>query len=245
MRYLMTLFASLCVAMYAVAGNDWQMNVEANSDQIPQFTREFARGELWNISPLVTDNGKTRAWPTNATFIFFWQRQNMTTNWWASTNVVYPVYHSVTIGTTSPVVTLYITNLTVVTYETTNSGGTTNYFSSTNLFTSYVASYTNVSVIDTGRVSAVWVAGMDAGAQSYNWFLGEFENGNPCYRVNGTITMRGSPGYGGTFTGNPIQFPWATTNFVTNFFGQVSAYSLRVVTNGAPAGYYYLQTPGH
>ncbi len=242
MRKLL-LFAAMAIAGVSFASNVWKIDVEANSDTIPNFSREFSRGESWEISPLITDDGVPRVWNTNVVFRFFWQKPNMLTNWWASTNVIFPVYRAASIDSTSPVITKYITNTTWITYPTTNSSGTTNTLSYTNTFTTYIASHTTSNVVDTGRVSAVWCNEMDAGANSYNWFIAGYEGSTISLRVNGTIIIRGSPGVGGSFIGNPLTWPWATTNFVTNLFNQVSAYSLRVVTNGAPAGYFFLQTP--
>ena len=245
MRKIAAILSAMMLPFAALAVNVWNIPVEADVDQIPNFSREFARGETWYINPVVTDDGVPRVWNTNTTFIFFWQRQNMGTNWWASTNVTFPVYHNVIIPTTVPLVTSYITNTTFITYATTNSGGTTNTLSTTNLFTSYILGYTTTNIVDTGRVQAVWQNNMDAGANAYNWFLGAFEDTNsmPSYRVNGTITIRGSPGVGGSFIGNPMTWPWATTNFVTNLFGQVTSYAVWVTTNGAPNGYYNLVSP--
>ena len=234
----------ILVASSVFAGNTWIIDAEANAGKIQDQANEFARGESWNIAARVMDDGVPRQWPTNATFVFFWQKSNMTTNWWASTNVSFPVYKTVTVATTSAVVTTYITNMVIVTYPTTNSVGTTNTLSTTNSFITYNKAYTTGQTIDVGRVSAKWDASMDVGANSYNWFIGEFENSlNPCYRISGTITIRGAPGYGGTFLGTPLTFPWATTNFVTNAVGQVQAYALWAVTNGAPAGYWSIMSP--
>jgi len=213
-KELIAIFAAMLTAA-CLAGNTWKLDVEANSDRIPDFTREFGSGETWTISPLVTDDGVPRVWPTNATFIFFWQRQNMGTNWWASTNIVYPVYHDVSVATTTAVITTWVTNLAVITYPTTNNVGVTNYFAYTNTSTSYTFGYTVTNVIDVGRVNAIWNgATMDCGSQGYNWFLGEYEGSAnaACYRVNGSITVRRSPGATFTFNGSPLFWPWVTTN---------------------------------
>ena len=258
MRFTKLAFLCVMLAGTALAVNTWNISVEANVDQIPNFSRQFARGETWYIQPLITDDGVPRVWNTNTSFVFFWQKQNGQTNWWASTNVTFPVYHNVTIKTLAPVVTSYISNTTFVVYTPamlvfSNSytnyvyyGPTTNTISTTNHYTSYVSGYTTTNIVDTGRVSAVWQYDMDIGVNSYNWFIGAFEGTNrsiPSYRVNGTITMLGSPGVGGSFIGNPMSWPWATTNFVTNLFGQVTSYAVWVTTNGAPAGYYNLISP--
>ena len=236
--------SAILVAGIAVAANPWTFDVEQNVDTKQNFSREFARGDSWNISPRAVDDGAPRAWPTNAVFNFFWQRPGMgATNWWVSTNVTWPVYHDVIIATTTPVITSYITNLTVVTYPTTNSVGVTNYYSTTNLFTTYINSYTTTNIVDTGRVTAAWNATMDAGSPTYNWFIGEFEGSAPNYWVNGTITFKNAPGYGGTWTRNPMFYPWATTNWVTNLFFQLQGYALWVTTNGAAPGYYLLKSP--
>ena len=241
---LAAIFTMILATGLCLAANPWIIDVEQDLDTKPGFQREFYRGDTWNISPRALDDGAPRVWPTNAVFYFFWQRPGMgATNWWVSTNVDWPVYHQVVVATTTPVVTAYITNLTVITYATTNTAGTTNTISTTNLFTSYVSTYTTVSTVDVGRVTARWNATMDPGSPVYNWFIGEFEGTSPNYWVNGTITMRNGPGYGGTFTNAPFVFPWATTNFVTNLFFQLQGYALQVTTNGCPPGYYFLQTP--
>lgn len=139
----------------AMSGNTWNFDVEANTDQIQTYQREFARGETWNIAPRVMDNGVPRAWSSNTTFTFFWQKPNMATNWWASTNGTFPVY----------------------------SG----------------------SVISTGRVSMVWNGTtMDIGANQYNWFIRGIDSVETSYRVSGTISLKGSPGAGVTFAGDPV-----------------------------------------
>jgi hypothetical protein len=151
----------------AMSGNTWNFDVEANTDQIQPYQREFARGETWNIAPRVLDDGAPRAWSSNTTFTFFWQKPNMLTNWWASTNGTFPVY--------------------------------------------------NGSAISTGRASMVWNgATMDIGANQYNWFIRGVDDVGTSYRVSGTISMKGSPGAGVTFAGDPVSWTFATTSFVNS-----------------------------
>ena len=306
----MAIFA-VSMSASAMAQNVWNITVDSDTDQLQPVSREFARGESWAINPLVTDDGIPRVWPTNTTFLFFWQTSAMKTNWWFSTNVNSTVYHSVTITNVTPVVTTYVTNLTLFTYPTTNSyttnttvnveTGTVNQVytnslsniytniigSSTNVltntvtfvgtntfvasatvtnmnvatnivylapqtnsttvsqqFTSYTTGYTVTNIVDTGRVSAAWNYTMDAGASSYNWYLGAFDSsGDVTFRINGTIVMRGAPGNNGTFTNANWFFPWATTSYVNSLFQELQSYALRVTNNVSQPGYFYLQSP--
>ena len=240
---------SFGMVIVVMAGNVWNITVESDSDQIQTVSREFARGESWEINALVTDDGIPRVWPTNTTFLFFWQTPSMKTNWYVSTNVNFPVYDNVTITNTMPFVTTFITNSTwyyftptnIVVGSVTNVGINTNSViqSFTNIYTTYITSYTVTNIVDTGRVSAVWNATMDNGSSSYNWWIGGFSNSNPTYRVNGTITLRGAPGYGGTFTPGYWFYPWATTGYVTSIFN--TELWLSASTNNP--GYFYLMAP--
>ena len=256
MKKLLTMLVMVAEIAAGQTGlNVWNIDVEANSDSIPTTSRQFARGESWLIAPRVLDNGVPRAWPTNTSFFFFWQRQNGSTNWWVSTNATWPVYKTVQ-QTVSTGVVFYAVSNTVSTtitnqYIFNTNGYITGYTmvtntasaTTTNQFTNTISAVVLSSIIDTGRVWLSWNNNMDVGVNSYNWFMGAYVGSNVSYRLNGTITMLGAPGVGGSFIGNPLTFPWATTNFVTNLFGQVTSYALRVVTNGAPSGYYFLQTP--
>ena len=238
--------AIMATAACAFGQNNWNtpdITFDSANQQLTPVSKEFARGESWLISPLLLDSGVPRAWSNTARFVFAWQSPSMKTNWWTSTNVANTVYHNVTITNTVPYVTYYVTSLTNVTVAAgINGTATTNYTYavSTNTVTSYVTGYTVTNIVDTGRCSAVWIDAMDYGFNNYNWYIGYMDaNSNITYRMNGTITMRGSPGYGGTVTNAAWSYPWATTNYANSIFNQM----LWLSNSPYASGYFYLMAP--
>jgi len=85
--------AFMLCASFCMAQNQWPICQDAQSKQRQIDSRQIARGETWSIMGAVTDGGVPRFWPTNTVFGFFWQTAGMGTNYWASTNAVYPVYY--------------------------------------------------------------------------------------------------------------------------------------------------------
>ena len=99
--FMLLTFIGVCEMAMAwsvpVGANNWTNDVQANGTAIQNNTREFAHGETWYISPRIMDGNTPRNLDANTIWVMYYQTPQMTTNWYANTNVYFPVYNGTTI----------------------------------------------------------------------------------------------------------------------------------------------------
>jgi hypothetical protein len=93
------------------------------------------------------------------------------------------------------------------------SATVTLYWSTNNFATAPWATNGTVLATDTGRVSVTWSPACDAGAATYQYFVGVSEPSGLIYRARGTIRMQASPGFVPTTAPLPVWDGW-TNNYV-------------------------------
>ena len=207
-RTIFVMLAAIAASTCAHAVNVWSIDADANVVRPPANVRSYGHGETVYIAPLLMDSGVPRDFSTNTTFVFFWKIPGAT-NYWASTNVVYPVSHNVSVASNG-----FTVGTEIITYTNINYGTNIVTWAVTNSVTNWFTAYANVSVTDTGRVWCRWDGTMDPGAPSYTWQVGEFQGSDVTYRVSGTLNMIDSPGFVPAMAMNQ----WCWTNALSKYY---------------------------
>ena len=108
--------------------------------------------------------------------------------------------------------------------------------------------YGNIGNVDTGRVALAWGATNDFGLGAYSCYLLAYgASGQISQPSRFTMNMLNAPGLNSAVAPQPLYWSQLVSNMVNSAVSQavsnVTVYALRVTTNGAPFGYYFLQTP--
>ena len=235
----------------------WTMDVDSSGQIIGQTSKQIAHGDTLWVCPRVLDpTGAPRPWATNTVFYFFYQSgAGMATSnswWWDSTTPVFPCYHDVqqTVSTATiynvvnsnvsvTVTTIYYYNPT--TGAPTNSATvyTTNATATSSTATNYVRTVQTVSVVDTGRVAIAFAATNDYGFDTYTCYITGVSGTTISTPIKFQMNLLPSPTFNASVA--PVPFNWIGT--FSQSISNLYLYSLRVTTNGAPDGYYLLQSP--
>jgi hypothetical protein len=93
------------------------------------------------------------------------------------------------------------------------TGATVTLYWSTNRWATAPWATNGVVLSDTGRVSVTWSPACDAGANSYNYFIGVSETNGLLCRVTGNIRMHGSPSFAPSTAPLPVWDGW-TNNYI-------------------------------
>ena len=109
-----------------------------------------------------------------------------------------------------------------------STASTVTLYYSTNNFTTTFATQGVVLATDTGRVSVLWSPACDAGALTYQYFIGISDTGL-LYRASGLIRMYTSPGYHPSPAPLPVWDGW-TNNYI------YATYAALLNTSNALAG---------
>ena len=201
----------------------WIFDVDSSGKLIGGDVKQIAHGDTVIIAPRILDpQGQPRAWPTNMNFVLMYQSGSGMTQsnlWWKNCNpVAFPVYRTI--------------------QQTSGTGP--------------VYTVSNVNVVDTGRVAFAWTWSNDFSLSSYTCIMAAY--GNSTF-LGATISqpakwqmnMMGAPALNGAIATNPVDWMTFLSNTIYSITSQsvsnIATYALRVSTNGAAPGYYFLQTP--
>lgn len=117
-----------------------------------------------------------------------------------------------------------------------------------NTSTNYFPVYRSSGIIDTGRVAIVFNATNDYGFATYNCYIAAYgDSGKISQAVRCRLDMLNAPGLNAAIATDPVMFDVFLSNTIYSITSQaltnITTYALRATTNGAPAGYYFIQTP--
>ena len=114
------------------------------------------------------------------------------------------------------------------------SATVTLYWSTNNFATAPWATNGTILATDTGRVSVSWSPACDAGAATYQYFIGVSEPAGLLYRARGTIRMQTSPGFVPSTAPVPVWDGW-TNNYTYATYAAFLALSNALVAIATPS----------